>query len=101
MLARRQQQARAPHAVGLELLDHDLIEQGPKLLPHSYEDMRPIYSYGMADEARPQAPPPARPPRGPNPGDPRADRAPQKPPMIPWSGRRFLVILICCSSSTG
>ncbi len=58
------------------------------------EDMRPIYSYGMADEARPKAPPPARPPRGPNPGDPRADRAPQKQPMIPWSGRRFLVILI-------
>ena len=94
VLARRQQQAGAPHPVGLELLDHDLVEQGPKLLPHSHEDMRPIYSYGMADEARPPAPPPARPPRGPNPGDPRADRAPQKQPMIPWSGRRFLVILI-------
>jgi cell division protease FtsH len=48
----------------------------------------------MADEARPPAPPTARPPRGPKPGDPRADRAPQKPPMIPWSGRRFLVILL-------
>jgi cell division protease FtsH len=48
----------------------------------------------MADEARPPAPPTARPPRGPKPGDPRADRAPQKPPMIPWSGRRFVAILL-------
>src|SRR5919107_75946 len=48
----------------------------------------------MADEARPPAPPTPRPPRGPRPGDVRADRAPQKPPMIPWSGRRFLMILL-------
>ena len=53
----------------------------------------------MADEARPPAPPTPRqptplPPRGPNPGDVRADRAPQKPPMIPWSGRRFITILL-------
>ncbi len=48
----------------------------------------------MADEARPPAPPTPRPPRGPNPGDVRADRAPQKPPMIPFSGRRFVVILL-------
>ncbi len=48
----------------------------------------------MADEGRPPAPPTPRPPRGPNPGDPRADRVPQKPPMIPWSGRRFLTILL-------
>src|SRR5215208_7477878 len=48
----------------------------------------------MADEARPPAPPTPRPPRGPKPGDVRADRAPQKPPMIPWSGRRFVVILL-------
>src|SRR4051794_21672935 len=56
----------------------------------------------MADEARSQDPPSARPPgppsvrppRGPNPGDPRADRAPQRTPMLPWSGRRFFVILI-------
>src|SRR5215217_3606622 len=48
----------------------------------------------MADAARPPAPPTPRPPRGPKPGDVRADRAPQKPPMIPWSGRRFVVILL-------
>ena len=53
----------------------------------------------MADEARPPAPPTPRqptplPPRGPNPGDVRADRAPKKPPMIPWSGRRFITILL-------
>jgi cell division protease FtsH len=55
----------------------------------------------MADEARPTAsperppaPPSPRPPRGTTPGGVRTDRAPQKPPMIPWSGRRFLVILI-------
>ena len=48
----------------------------------------------MADEARPPAPPPPRPPRGPKPGDVRTDRAPQKPPMIPWSGRRFIAILL-------
>src|SRR4051812_6626087 len=46
----------------------------------------------MADEARPPVAP--RPPRGPNPGDPRMDRAPQRPPMIPWSGRRFVAILL-------
>jgi cell division protease FtsH len=56
----------------------------------------------MADEVRaqdppstrPPGPPGVRPPRGPNPGDPRADRAPQRQPMIPWSGRRFVTILI-------
>src|SRR3712207_2759055 len=48
----------------------------------------------MAEEARPPSPPSARPPRPANPGDPRADRAPQKTPMIPWSGRRFLTILL-------
>jgi cell division protease FtsH len=48
----------------------------------------------MADEARPPAPPTARPPRGPKPGDPRADRAPQKPPMLPWRGRTLLAILV-------
>ena len=48
----------------------------------------------MAKQARPPAPPTPRPPRGPKPGDVRADRAPQKQPMIPWSGRRFVVILI-------
>jgi hypothetical protein len=56
----------------------------------------------MADEARlqdppstrPPGPPSPRPPRGPNPGDPRADRAPQRPPMIPWRGRQFLAVVI-------
>src|SRR5215211_222871 len=48
----------------------------------------------MADAARPPAPPSARPPRGAKPGDPRADRAPQRTPMLPWSGRRFVAILL-------
>jgi cell division protease FtsH len=34
------------------------------------------------------------PPRDPKRGDLRVQGAPQKPPMLPWSGRRFLVILL-------
>jgi cell division protease FtsH len=34
------------------------------------------------------------PPRDPKRGDVRVEGAPPKPPMIPWSGRRFLVILL-------
>ncbi len=48
----------------------------------------------MADEARPPAPRGPHPPRDPKRGDVRVDRAPQKPPMLPWSGRRFLAILV-------
>jgi cell division protease FtsH len=48
----------------------------------------------MADQARPPAPPSPRPPRGPNPGDPRADRAPQRQRLIPWSGRQFVMVLL-------
>jgi cell division protease FtsH len=47
----------------------------------------------MADEARPPDPRTPLPPRDPKRGDVRVDRAPQKPPMLPWSGRRFLMIL--------
>jgi cell division protease FtsH len=47
----------------------------------------------MADEARSPDPRTPLPPRDPKRGDVRVDRAPQKPPMIPWSGRRFLAIL--------
>src|SRR5918999_11629 len=47
----------------------------------------------MADEARPPDPRTPLPPRDPKRGDVRVSRAPQKPPMLPWSGRRFLVIL--------
>jgi cell division protease FtsH len=47
----------------------------------------------MADEARPPDPRTPLPPRDPKRGDVRVDRAPQKPPMLPWSGRRFLLIL--------
>jgi cell division protease FtsH len=47
----------------------------------------------MADEARPPDPRTPLPPRDPKRGDVRVDRAPQKPPMLPWSGRRFLAIL--------
>jgi hypothetical protein len=35
VLAGWQQQPGAPHAVGLELLDDDLVEEGAKLLPHA------------------------------------------------------------------
>jgi cell division protease FtsH len=48
----------------------------------------------MADQARPPDPPSARPPRDPRRGDVRVDRAPEKPPMLPWSPRRFIVILV-------
>jgi cell division protease FtsH len=47
----------------------------------------------MADEARPPDPRTPLPPRDPKRGDVRVDRAPEKPPMLPWSGRRFLAIL--------
>jgi cell division protease FtsH len=47
----------------------------------------------MADEARHPDPRTPLPPRDPKRGDVRVDRAPQKPPMLPWSGRRFLAIL--------
>src|SRR6185295_4072380 len=53
----------------------------------------------MADEApapnrlAPDRPAP-RPPRYPKRGDMRVDRAPQKPPLLPWSPRRFLRILL-------
>jgi cell division protease FtsH len=47
----------------------------------------------MADEAR--APDPRTPPVPPDPkrGNLRVSGAPQKPPMLPWSPRRFLIIL--------
>jgi cell division protease FtsH len=47
----------------------------------------------MADEARSADPRTPLPPRDPKRGDMRVERAPQKPPMLPWSGRRFLAIL--------
>ena len=47
----------------------------------------------MADEARSPDPRTPLPPRDPKRGDMRVERAPEKPPMLPWSGRRFLVIL--------
>jgi cell division protease FtsH len=47
----------------------------------------------MADQARPPDPRTPLPPRDPKRGDVRVDRAPQKQPMLPWSGRRFLAIL--------
>jgi cell division protease FtsH len=47
----------------------------------------------MADEARPPDPRTPLPRRDPKRGDVRAEGAPQRPPMIPWSGRRFLLIL--------
>ena len=48
----------------------------------------------MADEAR--APDPRTPPPPPDPkrGNLRVSGAPQKPPMIPWSPRRFITILL-------
>src|SRR3954466_329143 len=48
----------------------------------------------MADEVR--APDPRTPPPPPDPqrGNLRVSGAPKKPPMIPWSPRRFIVILI-------
>ena len=47
----------------------------------------------MANEARPPDPRTPLPRRDPKRGDMRVERAPEKPPMLPWSGRRFLVIL--------
>jgi cell division protease FtsH len=47
----------------------------------------------MADEARSPDPRTPLPRRDPKRGDVRVERAPQKPPMLPWSGRRFLTIL--------
>jgi cell division protease FtsH len=47
----------------------------------------------MADEARSPDPRTPLPPRDPKRGDVRVERAPQKPPMLPWSGRRFLLII--------
>ncbi|MGH2848691.1 MAG: ATP-dependent zinc metalloprotease FtsH [Thermoleophilaceae bacterium] len=47
----------------------------------------------MADEARSPDPRTPLPPRDPKRGDMRVERAPEKPPMLPWSGRRFLAIL--------
>jgi cell division protease FtsH len=47
----------------------------------------------MADEARTPDPRTPLPPRDPKRGDVRVERAPQKPPMLPWSGRRFLLII--------
>src|SRR5918992_1144880 len=47
----------------------------------------------MADEARSPDPRTPLPPRDPKRGDVRVERAPERPPMLPWSGRRFLVIL--------
>ena len=48
----------------------------------------------MADEVR--APDPRTPPPPPDPrrGNLRVSGAPQKPPMIPWSPRRFIAILL-------
>jgi cell division protease FtsH len=48
----------------------------------------------MADETRSPNPPAPHPPRDPKRGDMRVERAPEKPPMLPWSGRRFLLILL-------
>ena len=47
----------------------------------------------MADQARSPDPRTPLPPRDPKRGDMRVERAPEKPPMLPWSGRRFLAIL--------
>src|SRR5215218_8810193 len=48
----------------------------------------------MADEAR--APDPRTPPPPPDPsrGNVRVSGAPQRPPMLPWSPRRFITILV-------
>jgi cell division protease FtsH len=47
----------------------------------------------MANEARSPDPRTPLPPRDPKRGDMRVERAPEKPPMIPFSGRRFFLIL--------
>src|SRR5215213_9056341 len=48
----------------------------------------------MADEARAPDPRTAPPPPDPRRGNLRVSGAPQKPPMIPWSPRRFITILL-------
>src|SRR5215216_3210725 len=48
----------------------------------------------MAEEARAPDPRTAPPPPDPKRGNLRVSGAPAKPPMIPWSPRRFLTILI-------
>ena len=48
----------------------------------------------MAPDTRAPDPRTALPPRDPKRGDLRVEGAPPKPPMLPWSGRRFLVILL-------
>jgi len=48
----------------------------------------------MADKARGADPRNPVPPRNPKRGDMRVERAPEKPPMLPWSPRRFLLILL-------
>jgi cell division protease FtsH len=47
----------------------------------------------MAEQARAPDPRTAPPPRDPSRGDHRVSGAPDKPPMIPWNPRRFLLIL--------
>src|ERR671914_1449515 len=60
-----------------------------------FQDRPPpgLYHGKMADEARAPDPRTPLPPRDPKRGDVRTDRAPQKQPILPWSGRRFLTIL--------
>jgi cell division protease FtsH len=48
----------------------------------------------MADEARAPDPRTAPPPPDPRRGNLRVSGAPKKPPMIPWSPRRFIAILL-------
>jgi cell division protease FtsH len=48
----------------------------------------------MADEARPPDPRTPPPPPDPKRGNVRVSGAPDKPPMIPWSPRRFIAILV-------
>src|ERR671914_2102663 len=60
-----------------------------------FQDRPPpgLYHGKMADEARAPDPRTPLPPRDPKRGDVRTERAPQRPPILPWSGRRFLTIL--------
>ena len=46
MFARRQHQSRAPNSIGVQLLDHDLIEEGTQLLSHAAQDRRFPAVYG-------------------------------------------------------
>ncbi len=48
----------------------------------------------MADESRPPDPRTAPPPPDPRRGNMRVNGAPKKTPMIPWSPRRFIAILV-------